>query len=110
MSNPFNLTLEDVEFLEKRLVDLFERLKISAERLTLAQQHIDKLLADPRINVLALENVYAQEFGFAAENYELYERLLTTLNQIYLFDDSRLTARRIERDSKKYLLVELMDR
>jgi hypothetical protein len=102
-----NLTEEDVIQLEEKLNKLFEKLKANAYKLTQTTELIDQELVSKKYNDLEL--LYGQEFGFACENYELNERMLSILNDIYLFDDSRLMARRIERDMKKYVLVSLID-
>ena len=108
MDNRENLTEEEVKLLEDRLLKLLEKIKVNAYKLTYTTDEIEKVLKED-LDTLKLETLYAQEFGFATENYELSEMIESVINRIYLFDDSRLLPRRIEKEYKKYLLVTLTD-
>ena len=101
------MTEEDVINLENKLQKLFEKLRANAYKLTQTTEIIDQELKSEKYDNLEL--LYGQEFGFACENYELNERMLTILDSIYKYDDTRLIPRRIERDMKKYVLVTLTD-
>jgi hypothetical protein len=106
--NKFDLTEEDVVFLEQRLQKLFDKLKDNALKLTQTTDQIEEVIKKD-IDLTPLELLYAKEFGFAAENYELSEIIKSVLNKIFLYDERRFMARRIESEYEKFVLTKMTD-
>ena len=96
------------EQLENKLEELYNDLRATAIQLDQIDQAIEGMTKDP-MNVDVLEQLYAKEFSLAVDNSSVYEDIQKIAEKLKKKDPNNFKARRLEKDSEKYLRVAIID-
>lgn len=97
-----------VEDMETRLEQLYNDLRATAIQLDQIDKAIEDMEQDP-MNLPVLEQLYAKEFSLAVDNSSVYEDIQKISEKLREKDPNNFKARRLEKDSEKYLRVAIID-
>jgi len=102
------MTQPNISELENRLEQLFNDIRATAIQLDQIDQSMESLEKDP-MNVPLVEQLYAKEFSLCVDNSSIYEDIQRIVSRIKELDPSNFKARRLEKDTEKYLRVAIID-
>lgn len=103
-----DVNAEQIQKLENYLEELVTDLKQSAMQLDQIDEAVIQLEADIT-STEDLEQLYAKEFSLAVDNSSIYDRIQRTVDKLLRLDSSNFKARRLEKESEKYLRVSIID-
>lgn len=97
-----------IQDMETRLEQLYNDIRATAIQLDQIDKAMEDMEKDP-MNQPLVEQLYAKEFSLCVDNSSIYEDIQNIADKIRELEPDNFKARRLQKDTEKYLRVAIID-